>query len=132
MLLITVVAAPSPAWASCTNPHVGSRLERPRATAHLSWLEAAGALSMPLDQAPPSRPAPCTGAFCSGNPAPPLSTLPPVPPQSGEEWAISVIAIISEGPGASAGLTAAPSLQPRLDHTSIFHPPRPQVTYPTH
>ena len=91
---------------------------------HLIRLGTAGALATPPGDAPPEQPAPCSGPMCSGNPASPLSTIPPVPDRSGEEWAICMIAVDSPGPAHFAHLPGDPEFQPLNDPTFIFHPPR--------
>ena len=124
MLLIVMTVLPSTARAGCTNHHVTSRSHAPGGMPLLIRLGTAGALSAPSGEAPLERPAPCTGAFCSGNPAPPLPTIPPVPPRSGEQWAISLITRVTPGLGAFACTPGDASLQPLFDPSSIFHPPR--------
>jgi hypothetical protein len=92
--------------------------------AHLELLSLTGAIPAPAQELPGETPKPCSGALCSGNPAPLPSTIPTVPPPTGPQWAMPVLEQILVGSG---------SFQPRqtdtmvcpLDHAcSIFHPPR--------
>lgn len=96
---------------------VSSRLESLRKVGAL----AGGTAEVPHDG--PSRPRPCSGAFCSGNPAPPLSSAPSQPPED-SQWAIHVIGAEAAVRGS---LPAAPDQKPLRSAelvSSIFHPPR--------
>src|SRR5271166_1643440 len=88
-LLAFGVVLPSAARASCLNPHVTSSSQITAGSAHLELLGLAGALDMPQEEIPSKQPVPCSGAMCSGNPAPPISTIPTIPQHDREQWAVS-------------------------------------------
>jgi hypothetical protein len=95
--------------------------------AHLELLDLTGAIPAPAEEMPGDRPKPCSGALCSGNPAPPLSTMPSVPPLTGGQWALPVCLGSLVGSGVFQRLPAGTDVCP-VDHLcSIFHPPRFQV-----
>ncbi len=100
-------------------------------TFSLDPLIVSGSILPPGDESPWPRPRPCAGAFCSGNPALPFSSLPSVAPWHGGDWAIPPHSILLSEPRSSvlairdAGLVA-------VDHpASIFHPPRHITRRPT-
>jgi hypothetical protein len=134
--LLTLLAAglllPSSARAGCINPHVTSRSHGPHGISDLIPLGRSGGMSIPMGDMPLDRPAPCSGALCSGNPAVPISTIPPVSPRFGDEWAISILAIVSPGPGTFVGKSRGGRLHSVDDPTSVFHPPRAAAPSITH
>ena len=71
------------------------------------------------------RRAPCTGALCSGNPAPPLTAEPSVPPPSGGDRALTTADPGPTGPGSCLLSDHGAHLKAVVHHVSIFHPPRP-------
>ena len=80
---------------------------------------------------PPPKPTPCSGALCSGNPAVPLSTVPPVMTGGDGGWAISQRPSVLADPG-SVDLQFADARLVPIDHpSSIFHPPRRPSPRPT-
>ena len=96
--------------------------------AHLELLNLTGAIPAPAEETSGERPKPCSGALCSGNPAPPLSTMPSVPSPTGGQWVLPVFLVSQLGSGVFQRLPADTDVCP-VDHScSIFHPPRFQIT----
>ena len=122
------IVLPSTAWAGCAAHYVNSRSPWNGDVAHLELLNLTGAVPAPAEETPGERPKPCSGALCSGNPAPPLSTMPSVPSLTGGRWALPVFLVSQLGSGVFRRLPADTDVCP-VDHAcSIFHPPRFQVT----
>ena len=71
---------PSTAKAGCAAHYLSTRSSGNGELVHLELLNLTGAIPAPTEEMPGERPKPCSGALCSGNPAPPLSTIPSVPP----------------------------------------------------
>jgi hypothetical protein len=130
--LLMLLCAPAPAArAACSAHHVTSRTQAAAETFALDPLILSGSVRPPHDETPPSRPTPCSGALCSGNPAVPLSTVPPVMPEGHGEWAISLRPPVLAEPGSIARPAEDARLVP-VDHpSSIFHPPRRPSPRPT-
>jgi hypothetical protein len=123
--LLMLLCAPAPAArAGCSAHYLSSRTQAAAESFALDPLILSGSVLPPRDETPPSRPAPCSGALCSRNPAVPLSTVPPVMTKGGGDWAISPRPPVL----ADVGSIARPAEDARLvpvDHPpSIFHPPR--------
>lgn len=117
----------SPAEAGCTAHYVNSRSPWNAELGHLELLNLTSAIPAPAEEMPGERPKPCSGALCSGNPAPPLSTMPPVPPMAGGQWALPVCRGSLVGPRVFQHQPADTDVCP-VDHpSSIFHPPRSQI-----
>ena len=123
-LLASGTVLPSSARAGCGSFAAMVRHRSPHDADGLELLRVA-ASSAPRDDASDHRPAPCTGALCSGNPAPPLTAEPPVPPPTGGEWALAPAVRSSSGPGSFLATDADARLEAVTRPGSIFHPPRP-------
>jgi hypothetical protein len=123
-LLVLGGSLPCAARASCLNSHVSSNSKTFAGSAHLELLALTGALKGPREEIPNQRPLPCTGAMCSGNPAPPLSPVPSVPPSSGEQWAVASAAPDVNEPSLLAYQAFEVALRPVEGLCSVFHPPR--------
>jgi hypothetical protein len=123
--LVVLLCAPAPAArAGCSGHHVTSRIQAAAEAFALDPLILSGSVLPPRDETPPSRPTPCSGALCSGNPAVPLSTGPPVMAEGDGHWAISFHPPVVAEPGSIARPAEDAHLVP-VDHpSSIFHPPR--------
>lgn len=93
-------------------------------SAPLELLTLAGALPASPGETPTPRRAPCTGAFCSGNPSTPPSTLPSVPPTAAEHGAMPAPAAILLSLGSFALHLSDANLSPADPSRPIFHPPR--------
>lgn len=93
-------------------------------TARLELLGLAGALPVDPELPAPGRPAPCTGAFCSGDPATPASPTTSVPPPGSGEWAALPEPVPLSGPGSNVFPPVHDGLLPIGDPAPIFHPPR--------
>jgi len=82
LAILTIgIVLPSTARAGCAAHYVNSRSPWNGEVAHLELLNFTGAIPAPAEETPGERPKPCSGALCSGNPAPPLfdDALRPVP-----------------------------------------------------
>jgi hypothetical protein len=71
------------------------------------------------------RRAPCTGALCSGNPAPPRAAEPSVPPPTGRDRALTTADPGPTGPGSCLLSDHVAHPKAVVRPVSIFHPPRP-------
>lgn len=115
---------PQTARAGCSSHQVADPSRATGARLGLELLEPLSTTSANPEESPGERRAPCSGAFCSENPVPPSSPLPPAPDDSSREWAIAAFADLLVGPGSF--------MRPRLDagarpidrRGTIFHPPR--------
>ena len=92
-LLTLGTVLPSTARAGCSDHYVTSRSRSAGELAHLELLGRSGAIPSPWDESSHERPTPCSGALCSGNPAPPPSTVPSVLPAGAGQWAIPAFPI---------------------------------------
>jgi hypothetical protein len=130
--LLMLLSAPAPAArAGCSAHFLTSRAQAAAETFAIDPLILNGSALPPHDETPPSRTTPCSGALCSGNPAVPLSTVPPVMPEGNGDWAISLRHPVLADPGSIAGPAEDTRLVP-VDHpSSIFHPPRRPSPRPT-
>jgi hypothetical protein len=86
---------------------------------------------LPPHEVPPSRPTPCSGALCSGNPAIPLSTGSSVMTEGDGDWAISLCPSLLADPGSVVRSVEDTRLVPVNHPSSIFHPPRRPSPRPT-
>jgi hypothetical protein len=130
-LLILGAVLPAEARAGCSDHYVSSRSRSDAELAHLELLGRSGAIPSPWDGSPHQRPTPCSGALCSGNPAPPPSTAPSVLPMGAGQWAIPASPVAVAAPGSLACPPADAGLRPVDRSCSIFHPPRslaPSIT----
>jgi hypothetical protein len=117
--------APGSAEASCSQ-YVQTNSDLPIHQSSLAQLDDAGSsngatgASIP---AAPQRPRPCSGALCSGQPAPPSSPTQIDVPRAGQ-WAI----IATPTQGAVNDPVFSPGddndLHPTHRSTSVYHPPR--------
>lgn len=123
--LVLVAFAPGSADASCSQ-YVQTISDLPIHQSSLAQLDDAGpsngatGASLP---AAPQRPRPCSGALCSGQPAPPSSPTQIDVPRAGQ-WAIiatPVQAAVND-PVFSPG--DENDLHPTHRSTSVYHPPR--------
>ena len=93
-------------------------------TLALDPLILSGPVLPPRDDTPPSRPVPCSGALCSGYPAVPPLTGPPIMPDGDGDWAIPISPPARDNPGSIARPDEEPCLVLADHPSSIFHPPR--------
>jgi hypothetical protein len=130
--LLMLLCAPAPAArAGCSAHYLTAQTHAAAETFALDPLILSASVLPPHDETPPSRPTPCSGALCSGNPAVPLSTVPPVMTEGDGDWALSLRPPVLADPGSIARpVEDAPLV--RVDHpSSIFHPPRRPSPRPT-
>jgi hypothetical protein len=122
---LMLLCAPAPAArAGCSAHYLTPRTQAAAVTFALDPLILSGSVLSSHDETPPSRPTPCSGALCSGNPAVPLSTVPPMMTEDDGDWAISLRPPVLADPGSIARPAEDAHLVP-VDHpSSIFHPPR--------
>jgi hypothetical protein len=120
-LLVLGIFTPSAAKAGCSAHYLAST---PQPGIPLELLSLAGALPTPEDESPRERPTPCSGALCSGNPAPLPTTMPSVPPPGGSQWAVPVASSSPACPGAFARFPHQAIFRPVDRADAIFHPPR--------
>jgi hypothetical protein len=118
-LLMLGIVSPSAARAGCSSRHGGGT------TLGLELLASAAAFPDDPGETPHERPTPCSGAFCSGNPAPPFSAVPASSPSATGQWAIAAFPFTVAGPGSSAYPPIDARLRPVDLAGSVFHPPRP-------
>lgn len=123
-LLIAGVCTPSAARAGCSSHYVTSRIQASLDGSEFSLLTGsqsdAAVVATPAKD--PARP--CTGAFCSGNPALPDSAAPRLLNDGAGQWAL--LAALLDVPAAR------PGLQPPFEHGlrpidaagSLLRPPR--------
>ena len=91
----------------------------------LDLLRHAGALAEPTGSdrpEPARRPPPCSGAMCSGPPAPPSSPVVPDPHRVGS-WAVLTAPIRVVAPEPSAPVRDESDARPRVSGRSVFRPP---------
>jgi hypothetical protein len=91
--------------------------------AQLKHLGQIGALGAARDELPGRQPTPCTGALCSGNPAP-VSKIPSVAPRIGGDWAINAFPIELAASGSFHFAPVNQHMRTTDPSCSIFHPPR--------
>ena len=122
-LLILGIVSPSVARASCTAHYITSRSQGDGQVVFATMFSHETAGSTSENETPQKPTTPCTGAFCSGNPATPFSSLPHVLPNGPGQWAVLVFLTSIPAPGSFAHTQADANLHP-VDHArSIFHPP---------
>ena len=130
-LLMLLCAPAPPARAGCSAHYLTSRAQAAAETFALDPLILSASALPSHGEAPPSRPKPCSGALCSGNPAIPLSAVPLVLTEGVGNWAISLRPPILADPGSIAR-RAEDARRAPVDHpSSIFHPPRPSAHHLT-
>jgi hypothetical protein len=122
-ILVLGAVLPSAAHAACSGPHVIKSSQSPNRSAHLELLDFAGALPDRQKELP-SRPVPCSGAMCSGNPASPLSTIPSITPDAHENWAVSSPSLSPISPRSFVYAAVHANTGPVDRASFIFHPPR--------
>ncbi|MGE3817971.1 MAG: hypothetical protein AB7I30_00910 [Isosphaeraceae bacterium] len=123
-LLTLGLLSPSVARAGCFNHYVTYRTLQADATARLEALSVDRTAADASRDAPNPRKAPCTGAFCSGNPATPVSANPSIAQRLPDP---GVIPGFAPALTRSGGFTFSPeAVSPRpIDRSlAIFHPPR--------
>jgi hypothetical protein len=118
------VFLPSSARAGCLAHYITSHSGLNGDLTHLERLARTGAITTPYGEAPSERPAPCTGALCSGNPGPPLPTMPSVLAPVEGQWAIPAFPISPVGPDSFECQHVDASRHAVDCSCSIFHPPR--------
>lgn len=130
--LLMLLCAPAPAaQAGCSAHYLSAQTQAAAETFALDPLILGGSVLPPHGETPPARPVPCSGALCSGNPAVPLSTVPPVMPDGDGHWALALFTPVLADPGSIARPDRSTRLIP-IDHpSSIFHPPRLPSHRPT-
>ena len=127
--LLMLLCAPVPAArAGCSAHYVSSWMQATVESFALDPLILSGSVLPPRDETPPSRPTPCSGALYSGNPAVPLSTVPPVMTEGDGDWAISLRRPVLAEPGSIALPAGDAPLSPSsiLPRSSI-HPATPAL-----
>jgi hypothetical protein len=124
LALLTVGALlPEEARAGCTAHYLTGRSTVAPAL-QLDSLITSGALATSPNGMPLPRPAPCTGALCSGYPAQPFSTVPSLPAGSAGQWALPSLLVSQNHSDSFQRLPSNPDLSPVHQSSSIFHPPR--------
>lgn len=124
-LLTLGMVLPPTTRASCSDHYVSSRSRSNGELAQFEVLGRSGAIPAPWDESSHERPTPCSGALCSGNAAPPPSTLPSILAPGAGQWAIPAFPIsLAAAPDALACLQDGADLRPVDRSCSIFHPPR--------
>jgi hypothetical protein len=119
--LASALFAPLVAEASCSHL-VTSRTDRHQFSAVTEFLMHD--LAVPSDPLPePSPPRPCSGAFCSGQPAVPAA---PAGVFEGELESWACLTTVPEWPstGHSFHLAVTVDLHPTRRTITVFHPPR--------
>jgi hypothetical protein len=123
LLMLLCAAAPS-ARAGCSAAHLGPRAQAAAEAYGLAPLFLGGSATPDQDETPPSRPAPCSGALCSGNPGVPPSTAPLTVVGVGSDWAVALSTPVLAAPGSIVRAREDARLAPVNQPSSIFHPPR--------
>jgi hypothetical protein len=121
--LTAVGVSAAQAQAGCSSHYITSR-STVHGGAGLDVLVVGESPGRVEEKAPVRRPAPCTSAFCTGNPAAPISTIPFLPTDSGSDWALSGSTLALNLSGSYYCWPDCLNIRP-IDHAgSIFHPPR--------
>jgi hypothetical protein len=123
-LLMLLCAPASSARAGCSASHLAPRAQAAAETYGLAPLFLGGSATPDQDETPPSRPAPCSGALCSGNPGVPPSTAPLSVVGVGSDWAIPLRLTVLADPGSLIRAREDAGLIPVNQPSSVFHPPR--------
>ena len=130
--LLMLLCAPAPSTrAGCAAHYLTLRTQAAAETFALDPLIMSGSVLPPHNELPPLRPTPCSGAFCSGNPAIPLSTGSSVMTAGDGEWAISLCSPLVADPGSIVRSVEDVRLVLVNHPSSIFHPPRRPSPRPT-
>ncbi|WP_148592075.1 hypothetical protein [Aquisphaera giovannonii] len=122
-LLLLLCAASPPARAGCSARYL-TMPPRAAGPALLDRLSTADAAPPAHGERSPSRPSPCSGAFCSGSPATPPTTLPSVMTEGESYRAITACTSVLPDPGSILRRADDARLAPIHEPDSIFHPPR--------
>src|SRR4051812_3305649 len=88
-LLGSGLCSPTAARAGGSAYYVKTHSPTAGASAQLTLLAIADMLPAPAGEVPRPKPAPCSGALCSGSPATPFSTIPLAPPPGAGQWALT-------------------------------------------
>jgi hypothetical protein len=123
-LLTSWAVTPAAVQAGCSGHYLSGRSLISSAT-RLDSLSTVDFRNLASRETPAKRPAPCTSALCSGNPAAPLSTAPSLPPGSTSDWALPLALVARPGSARYQGRPSGDDLRPVNRPSSIFHPPRP-------
>ncbi len=123
-LLTAGMLWPQTVRAGCSAHYVKDRLNTPGRLYRVDLLNLGGAVPAPSGRAPLDRPAPCSGAFCSGNPAIPVPAVPSIPSLTHRELAIPDSLRLAANGESFRRLLAHEPLRPVVFPCSIFHPPR--------
>jgi hypothetical protein len=115
----------SPAQGGCSAHYVTSRAQLVGDSAQLEQLERLLADGSQPSDTLPAQPVPCSGALCSGNPAPPVSAVPSTVRSAGGEWAISTRFVAGSCSDSFHAQPPTGNLRPLRTPAVIFHPPRP-------
>ena len=130
--LLMLLCAPAPSTrADCAAHNLTLRTQAAAETFALDPLILSGSVLPTHDDRPPLQPTPCSGALCSGNPAVPLSTMPPVMTEGDGDWAISLRPPVLADPGSIVRSVEDVRLVIVNHPSSIFHPPRRPSPRPT-
>lgn len=123
-LVIAGIVWTQPARAGCAAHYVKVRLKSVENLARLDLLGPDGVVAAIPERAPSDRPQPCSGAFCSGNPAVPVPALPSISSLTRSELALPASVLPAADGGSLLRLPADEPLPPALIPGSVFHPPR--------
>ncbi|MFO0950130.1 MAG: hypothetical protein U0835_03065 [Isosphaeraceae bacterium] len=128
-LLTSGIVLPRSAQAGCAAHYIHTSESAAGSPQGLELLGLAGVIPSPPGEAPRERPTPCSGALCSGNPAPPSSAIPLAPPPWSGQWALPAFLSQLTGPGSYA-CAFLPERPRPVDHACpVFRPPRPPFTF---
>ena len=123
-LLIGGIVWPQAARAGCAAHYVNDRSSSLGSLAQVELLGLDGIVPALPARSPNNRPKPCSGAFCSGNPAVPVPAIPSFPSQQRGELALPDSLRLAADRGRFGHLLADEPLRPATFPSSIFHPPR--------
>lgn len=117
------ILLPSAARAACSSTnHLKARSPAADTAIGVDLLRSVGAFSGAEQEVPGRRPAPCSGAFCSGNPAPLQSPIPTIT-TTVQDWALPGSRIILQDLRSYPFSAADEIRRPDERSRSIFHPP---------
>ncbi len=128
-LLIAGAMLPASAQGACSSHDVTARVQPSRAVIDLELLSSAGALPRSHSEADrnlPGRrpiPIPCSGAFCSGNPAPAAPSVDTGLSLSDDPWAIAASGTMLVTPDSAPFPLPDAIRRPDEPARSIFRPP---------
>ncbi len=120
MLLASWLCAPSTAKAGCSAHYISLQSS---SSLELELLESIRMVDPPL-KTTSQLPKPCTGAFCSGNPATPAPVSQPLAPNASEQGTLWHLGLRVPEPKSFALLADEVDCRPSVRPASIFHPPR--------